>query len=277
MSDGENAKPKTEALPQGPQAGKPTAEMTAAPKPEKSAGISKTITDEGGVAPVAPAATADTPEATADPPWNKGGKTMPGEPPLMDPAAFGAPPAFPPPQQPVPPMAAPAMAPPMMAPGMAPRPGIGLPPPPPPQQYKRGGGSGLLIGTLVGVLAILGGIIAVVLIVQSREDSDPAPQTLDIPTAGATTEVKPEATVEPTVDTPPPSTPEEPVAVAPTPKPTATYKPTPKPTATTPPPQPTATTPPTQPTSTQPSLPPPPPPQPTTKSTGGRLKLPKKH
>ena len=165
MSDGA-PKPKTEALPQG---GKPTAEMTAAPKPS----VSKTLTDDGGAQ-----------AELADAPWLKGGKTMPGEPPLMDVA-------FPPPQRPMPPMAPQPQ--PMMAPGMAP--GIALPPPPPPAMRKRGG-SGLLIGSLVGLLALLGGIIAVVLIVQSRDSSDEAPpQSLDLP-AGATTEVKPEATVE---------------------------------------------------------------------------------
>ncbi len=256
--------------------GRHTEEMTAAPTPDAKPKVSATVSD----ADAAPAATADAPG------WSKAGKTQPGEPPLMaaPPGAFpGSPPGAAPhvPAAFTPPVVAPVpMAP--IAP-MAPFPAA-----PPPMRRGRGSNTGLIVGALVGLLAILGGGIAVVMVAQSKDKGDdPPPQSLDL--AGAPTEVKPEGTsdtVQPSIEPPPAS---EPIAVAPTPKPKPVYtgtpkpKPPPTPTATTatplPPPPPTATTPPPPP---QPTLPPPPPPQPTATATsgssgGGRLKLPKKN
>ncbi|MEZ4221867.1 MAG: hypothetical protein R3B13_13120 [Polyangiaceae bacterium] len=254
--------------------GRPTEAMTA-------------VSDDGQPK-LAPSGTVVQDETVNDPveanaKYAKAGKTQPGEPPLFvgGPGAFPAPGgtqlggaplgATPPMQQPAPAYAPPAMrapqpyAPPIIA---APMPAA-----------RRGGSSGLLIGGLVGLLAILAGLIAVVFVVQSKgKDDDASPQTLDLP-AGPT-EVKSEAPEE-TAGTDP--TPTEPAVESPSPEPAPVAKPRPVVVAQ-PKPKPSPTLPPApapQP-QTQPLPPPPAPapapapgPAPPPSPTKGRLKLPK--
>jgi hypothetical protein len=190
---------------------------------------------------------------------NKPGKTVPGEPPIFDA-----------PMMPVP-VPAPAPAPaPVHGHFPARPPIVGAIPPPvyyPPPVAPRDGGSnlGLIIGGLFGGAAVIGGGIALVLVLRSPSTEDPKPIPLD--DTAPRTEVKPDvpagATTEETPSTPPPEPVPAPVVTTP-PKTSTKPKPNTQPTA-----QPTAQ-PTTQPT-TQPTLPPPPEPK-----SGGRTRPAKK-
>jgi len=211
------------------------------------------------------------PTPAEDAPWNQKGKTQPGEPPVFFPEptapAAAASPAFAPAAPPAPAMMAPPPAAPMMH-YAAPMP-MAVP--------QRGSNMGLIVGSLVGALAVLGGVIAIVIVMRGQQDDEPT-QTIPLSNPG-TTEVKPEAPMA--EDPPAASPPAEPApapAPAPQPKPAA-VTPKPKATATAtpsalPPPPPPATAPPPQPTTPpdQPPLPTPPP----AKTGGGRLKWPNK-
>jgi hypothetical protein len=249
--------PENEAGPGAPAEPDAPAEASAAPAdanaapaaPAAAPKVAPTMVDE----PV-PAA----PVTAEDAPWAKPGKTQPGEPPIFDVIS------------PAPPMVAPAAFPPVMA---APQPIAPAPifyPAPAPMPASGGSNLGLIMGGLIGGLAVVGGIIALVVVMRGGKTDEPV-NPIPITTSGGTTEVKPDmpAGAADTPETPPPVSP-DPVAPVPakTASPANTVKPTPKPTATNPP-----LPPPPQPTqpATNPTLPPPPPPAPTS-SGGGRLK-----
>jgi hypothetical protein len=182
------------AAPEQPVAGAPEQPAPAAPAPEQAgaeqparAVVAPTVIDEPNQArpPLAKGSDLGAPM-----PWEGPGKTVPGEPPLLDYAAdpaAAAPPHFPPP-----PAATPYAAPPN-----APAPGVGSPyampqpvlAPPAAPQARQAGLLALIVIALVAGVAVAGAGIGAVLLLRAKPQAEPA---LERDESAAPIEVKPQ-------------------------------------------------------------------------------------